>query len=144
MVTTRLVIIPRLPPRTNMHLIVGIAPDQKTDWDFHVTPEKAKQVARVSMGAVKDLGVNVPMVLKDKNSMVFQGIRRDGHTEGLCYVGWPIRRFGTGGGDFLANQDDSFFVFVNEERIIYHSIWERVSAKNLEFSYLERFARRIR
>ena len=122
----------------------GLSPDGKSEWDFHLDSKKVEFVKRVSTGAVHELSKNVQFVMREINALVFQGIRTDGHQEGLCYMGWPHRRFGTEGNELPVKDEDCFLVFINEERIIYNWRWESIPAKSLETFVPVRFTGRIR
>lgn len=142
--TSRLLSSPKLGGRVRVITIQGLSPDGKNTWDFQITPENAKHFTERSKGAVLELGKNVPFVLSEKNALVFQGLRSDGHLEGLCYVGCPHRRYREDGTEFSPKIDESFLVYVCEARMIYTSRWEAISAKSLENEFQHRFIRRIR
>ena len=142
--TSKLLVTPKLGERERIYLIRGLSPDGKSEWDFHLDSKKVEFVKRVSTGAVHELSKNVPFVMREINALVFQGIRTDGHQEGLCYMGWPHRRFGTEGNELVVKDEDCFLVFINEERIIYNWRWETIPAKSRETFVPDRFAGRIR
>ncbi len=142
--TSKLIITPKLGERKRIYAIPGLSPDGKSAWDFHVDSKKVDFVKRTSTGAVYEFAKNVPFVMNDLNAIVFQGIRTDGHQEGLCYMGWPHRRFGAEGNELPVKDEECFLVFINEERIIYHWRWETIPAKSLETLVPDRFAGRIR
>lgn len=142
--TKWLITTPLLETRKNIITLNGLCPYGKSEWDFRITSENAKKTASTSMGASKELAYNVPFVLKEKNALVFQGLRTEGHVEGLCYVGRPHRRFRADGTEFQVKDDEYFLVYITQDRIIYHSRWEPLSAKVLEKDFVERFHRRIR
>jgi len=89
--------------------------------------ERAQFAANRSKGEAMNLAYSVPHVLADSQALVFQGLRSDGHTEGLCYVGCPPQKFTVGGGKTVPSDDEMFFVFVCEERTIYTWRWERIT-----------------
>ena len=142
--TSKLITTPELGDRERIYKLRGLSPDGKSEWDFHVDPKKVEFAKKVSTGAVYILAKNVPFVMKEIKALVFQGIRIDGHHEGLCYMGWPHRRFGADGNELPVKDGECFLVFINEGRIIYNWRWETIPAKSLETLVPDRFTGRIR
>jgi len=121
------------------HFLNGLSPGREK-WEFAITMGKVTHTSNISKGALNTLADCVQSVIADSNARVFQGIKRDGIEEGLCYLGLPPTRYNAHGDKIgIANQDE-FFVFVNHDREIYHWLWETVSASDLE----NRFLRRVR
>lgn len=105
---------------------------------------RARFAAARSEGEAQTLAKCVPQVMSDASAMVFQGLRSDGLTEGLCYVGCPPSKFSAGGVERISGDDEMFFVFVCEERTIFNWRWERVSKAELDANLQDRFLRRVR
>lgn len=141
---TRLDRRPELTPRRNVKVIKGLGPDGLV-WDFHIMPDKMKFITEeLGTGAIWTMAKCVPHVLSDSAALVFQGLRVDGHTEGLCYIGGPPSRYDAAGRPYPPAGDDMFFVFVNEERTVYTWRWETVTTTNPDNTFGGRFTRRVR
>ena len=140
---TTLSVLPKLPKRERMHLIEGVGPTG-VNWEFFLTKDRFEHAKRVSHGQVLELAYNVRHVMQDKNAFVFQGIRADGHKEGLSYIGYPPRRYDEHGNVLTPKEGEMFFVFVTEERIIYTWRWELILPTKADQLLADRFLRRVR
>lgn len=141
---SRLNVTPTLRARTNAVLLAGLGPDGSA-WAFELMSDRMKRAAEHGMGEATTLAKCVLQVLQDAGAMVFQGLRRDGYEEGLCYVGSPPSRFNADGSKRTPQIDDMFFVFINEDRTIYTWGWETVpSHQHNDPTFGGRFLRRIR
>jgi hypothetical protein len=96
------------------------------------------------MGAAKDAAYSVREVLIAPKA-VFRGVREEGESEWLCYVGIPKHSYTRDGQTRPPRNGYVFLVFVNQERVAYNWRWEQCDGREatLPQNHEERFVTRV-
>jgi len=109
----------------------AINPTDGKRWEVYLRASKLDSTAKRGMGAARELAYLVPFVLQHPNA-IFRGVREEGESQWLCYVGSPADAYNHKTGDPVRPWSGQvFLVFVDDDRIVYDWRWDRADADDL-------------
>ena len=129
-------------PRAGYYSLAGIALPTGGEAEYFVSIAYVDHLRQYGPDArLWELG-SVEQTIREP-AMVFQGLRRDGKRDALCFVGKP-KRFGQ---DWTAPGPPGmvFLIFLTADRVIYEWRWEKEDSSDPGYpgDYKRRFEKRI-
>lgn len=116
-------------PRRGYEKIPAIDPLDGKVTEVYVSHARMDAVAKRGMGAAKDLAWSEREVLIAPKA-VFRGVREEGESHWLCYVGIPKHSYIADGFTRPPRVGRVYLVFVNDEGVAYHGRWEECDSNN--------------
>lgn len=133
-----------LPDRRGYRKTPAINPITGGEWDIRISDKWLREAGIRSDGYLRELALILPKVLIQPTA-IFQGVRHEAEDEWLCYCGLPDRAYRPSGAQLPPYPNQVYLVYVNGDRVAYHSRWEKNDPRNANHpvDYDSRFERRL-